>query len=161
MRSMFSTSTRIGTFLLAGLLLSACADYGRDSSFQRDTDAAIAKVKMVGMSNEDVLGCMGPPKKKAKEGATEVWSYPSTDGRHYSSRNRYGTGSGSRGDGWSFLTAGGASRGSSEKRFCTVNVVMKNSVVTAVHYLGPAATGDDNRYDQCGYAVAACADEQR
>jgi hypothetical protein len=35
---------------------------------------------MIGLSKEQVLACMGPPVSKAKEGSTEVWSYPSGDG---------------------------------------------------------------------------------
>jgi hypothetical protein len=36
---------------------------------------------MVGLSKEQVLACMGPPATKAAEGAAEVWSYASGNGR--------------------------------------------------------------------------------
>jgi hypothetical protein len=37
-----------------------------------DDAAAKAKTRMIGMSKEDVLACMGIPKKKASEDATRV-----------------------------------------------------------------------------------------
>jgi hypothetical protein len=120
-------------------LLPACG------SLRRDDMAAKAKTQMIGMAKEDVLACMGIPKKKMTEGAVEVWSYLSTNGYGYS----YGS--------KARITGGNSLYGSEhEKRFCTVNVVMKNGFVTALHYLGPTATYAYNTLDQCGYAVAAC-----
>ncbi|MDR3425334.1 MAG: hypothetical protein P4M13_09750 [Alphaproteobacteria bacterium] len=120
-------------------LLSGCI-----GSLQRDDDAAAAKTRMIGMAREDVLACMGPPKKKAKEGETEVWSYLSTD-----SQSSY-VGDTIKPTGYTHTI------GSHSRNFCTVNVVMKDDVVKVVHYLGPYATNFYNTDDQCGYAVRAC-----
>ena len=46
-------------------------------AFHRATVANDAQNKMVGLTKEQVLACMGPPVTKATEGATEVWSYNS------------------------------------------------------------------------------------
>lgn len=119
--------------------LSACMD-----SMQRDDDAAMAKTRMLGMSREEVLSCMGPPKKKSSEGTTDVWSYLSTNGHGDHNGATY------KPTGYAF------SSGSHERNFCTVNVVMKDGIVKAIHYLGPTATNFYNKEDQCGYAVAAC-----
>jgi glucose/arabinose dehydrogenase len=59
--------------LLTALLaagVGACA-------FQRAQMANDAQGKMIGLTKEQVLACMGPPINKAAEGATEVWSYGS------------------------------------------------------------------------------------
>jgi hypothetical protein len=41
----------------------------------------IARGRCVGLTKEQVLACMGPPAIRMAEGATEVWSYNSGDGR--------------------------------------------------------------------------------
>lgn len=127
--------------LIAAFALSACVG----ESLRRDSLAAKAKTRMIGMSKEDVLACMGPPKKKASEGTTDVWSYLSTDYHTYRPQDNIKV--------TSYYTTKPAI---SERRFCTVNVVMKNNIVTALHYLGPMGTNFYNDKDQCGYAVAAC-----
>ena len=120
-------------------LLSGCMD-----SLKRDDAAATAKTRMRGLSREEVLSCMGPPKKKATEGETEVWSYLSTDGQS----NYIGD---------TIKPSGYAhTNGSYNKNFCTVNVVMKGGFVKAIHYLGPTGTHFYTTKDQCGYAIAAC-----
>jgi outer membrane protein assembly factor BamE (lipoprotein component of BamABCDE complex) len=48
-----------------------------DCATQRAQIANYAQNKMVGLTKEQVLACMGSPASKATEGATEVWSYPS------------------------------------------------------------------------------------
>ncbi|MDD3370695.1 MAG: hypothetical protein PHE27_02595 [Alphaproteobacteria bacterium] len=151
------TSTRpLLAVLLIPLALSAC------HSLRRDDAAALAKTHMVGMTKEDVLGCMGPPRKKETEGTTEVWSYLSTDGNSRWIKNGYRAGTSYKPrSNASLSTAFSLAGGESEKRFCIVNVTMKNGIVKAVHYLGPAATYEYNTFDQCGYAVAACVDEAR
>lgn len=120
------------------LSLSAC------ESLRRDDAAATAKSRMVGLTKEEILGCMGPPKKKAKEGKTEVWSYLSSDGQSTARHSKF------KSTGYDYAY------GSRDRSFCTVNVVMKDGVVAKVHYLGPTATNFYNRLDQCGYAVQAC-----
>jgi hypothetical protein len=120
--------------------LSACG------AFQRSDDAAAAKTRMVGLSREAVLACMGVPKKKASEGTTEVWSYLSTSGHGESQSETY------KPTGFAFTN------GSHDRNFCTVNVVMKDGVVTRVNYNGPSTSSLFTSDDQCGYAVANCVD---
>lgn len=67
--------------LRAGILLSALATINAGCSIQRAAVANQAQENMVGFTKEQVLGCMGPPAARAVEGATEVWSYGSSDGR--------------------------------------------------------------------------------
>jgi hypothetical protein len=43
-------------------------------------DSAGRATSKFGLSKEQVLGCIGPPARKAAEGQTEVWSYNSGDG---------------------------------------------------------------------------------
>ena len=56
-----------------GLALTAC-------SIQRAQIANDAQAKMIGLSKEQVLACMGPPLNKGTGGASEVWSYNSGKG---------------------------------------------------------------------------------
>lgn len=120
----------------AALLLGGC-------EFQRASDAAEAKQRMIGWPKEDVLACMGPPKRKATVGETEVWQYHST--------NDYKTS-----HGLSHRQAPNTfSFSESSKYYCDVNVVMKGGTVAALHYNGPRGgllTSDE----QCGYAVEHC-----
>ena len=46
-----------------------------DWIFGRASTARKAKHRMVGMSKERILECMGAPAQKEKVGETEVWSY--------------------------------------------------------------------------------------
>lgn len=97
-------------------------------AFQRAETARDAQAQMIGMPKEQVLACMGVPSNQAAEGATEVWGYNS--GRQ-----------------------GGSARASS--RFCNVNVVFSNGVVSTVNYTGRTGgllTADE----QCAYAVSPC-----
>lgn len=122
----------------ASLLLSAC------SSFDRADAAAEARRKMVGMGKEDVLACMGPPRQNAHVGATEVWTYRSTEGA--------GTSTSIRDKIDKNLTL---DQSYHERNFCTINIVMKNGVVAVVHYNGPRS-GFMARDEQCGFAVEHC-----
>jgi hypothetical protein len=54
--------------------IAACVG---DCAADRAQIANYAQSKMVGLTKEAVLACMGSPASKATEGATEVWSYPS------------------------------------------------------------------------------------
>lgn len=134
--------SRSPSLFVAGLALacSLCAC----GMLKRDNDAAAAKAKMFGMTKEEVLACMGPPKKKASEGATEVWSFQSTDGRSDYNGHKIKT------SGYDYTT------GARSRNLCTVNVVMKDGIVKAVHYLGPTGSSLFTTHDQCGYAVEAC-----
>ncbi len=58
---------------MVALAVSGCA-------FQRAQVAKVAQTKMVGMTKEQVLRCMGPLAQKAAEGQTEVWTYASGNG---------------------------------------------------------------------------------
>jgi outer membrane protein assembly factor BamE (lipoprotein component of BamABCDE complex) len=112
-------------------------------SIQRAQVANDAQAKMVGLSKEQILACMGPPVSKAAEGATEVWSYPSGNGRTAVS------------------TFGNVNRGAfsgggiSESRFCTVNVTMVDAHVERLNYIGPTG-GLLTPNEQCAFAIANC-----
>ena len=123
---------RVAVLVLSGILLSACA-------IQRAQEAQDARVQMVGLSKEQVLGCMGPPISKAAEGATEVWTYNSGNGMTISGGS----------------VSGGSFSATSSSRFCTVNVVMTKGQVTALNYTGPTG-GLLTAGEQCAYAVDAC-----
>ena len=120
------------------LTLAAC------TNLQRADDAATAKTRMIGMSREEVLSCMGVPKKKAAEGTTEVWSYLSTSGHGES------TGAAYKPTGYAVTSS------EHDHSFCTVNIVMKDGAVKAVHYNGPTSSSLFSKDDQCGYAIANC-----
>lgn len=112
-------------------------------SLQRAQEAEAAKTKMVGMSREDVLTCMGPPAQKTSEGTTEVWTYPSGNGRVDSFASFAGSASGG--------VAYGSAIGSSQQRFCVVNLIVTDGRVKAVNYNGPTG-GLLTRGEQCAYA---------
>ena len=59
--------------VVAAVIAACVADCGAE----RTQIANYAQNKMVGLTKEQVLACMGPPASKATEGAAEVWSYPS------------------------------------------------------------------------------------
>ena len=59
---------------LVAVVIAACV---ADCAGQRAQIANYAQNKMIGLTKEQVLACMGTPTSKATEGATEVWSYPS------------------------------------------------------------------------------------
>jgi hypothetical protein len=130
-------------FLLLPLLIG-CA-------VQRAQDAEDAKTQMVGMSKEDVFACMGPPTQKSSEGKTEIWSYPSSNGRvdSLATAGAYGTA------GNNSASAFGVASGFSEKRFCVVNLVMASGKVKAVNYNGPTG-GVFTKGEQCAYAIENC-----
>ena len=94
-----------------------------------------AQSYMIGMSKEEVLRCMGPPTGKSTEGATEVWSFDSGNGR---TTVAYGNG----------VAVG-------TRRFCSVNVVMIGGHVSQVNYSGPTG-GLFSQGEQCSFAVQNC-----
>lgn len=114
---------------LVALLLTSCA-------LQRAQEAADARTQMVGMPQEQVLACMGPPVNRAAAGATEVWSYNSGNGRQTVNVVAQGT-------------------AVSTARSCTVNVTMVNSRVNQINYLGPTG-GLLTEGEQCAFAIRAC-----
>jgi hypothetical protein len=115
-----------------------CATLG-GCAFQRAEIAQDARAQMVGMSKEQVLGCMGVPATKAAEGATEVWGFNSGNGMTVTDA--------------SYGRFGGTAVSSS--RFCTVNIVFTGSQVSAVNYNGPTG-GLLTAGEQCAYAVNSC-----
>ncbi|MGH8613505.1 MAG: hypothetical protein ACREYF_16185 [Gammaproteobacteria bacterium] len=110
--------------IIVGLILGACA-------IQRAQVASEAQKKMIGLTREQILACMGPPSAKASEGATEVWSYPSGN-NHIAFSNGFAT-----------------------SRFCTVNVTMANGRVASMNYIGPTG-GILTPNEQCAFAVEHC-----
>jgi hypothetical protein len=120
----------------AALLLTGCA-------IQRAQEAQDARAQMVGMSKEQVLGCIGPPVNKAAEGMTEVWAYNSGNGTTVTDA--------------SYGRLGGTAISSS--RFCNINVVMNKGLVSTVNYTGPTG-GLLTAGEQCAYAVDACVRHQ-
>lgn len=106
---------------------------------------------MVGLSKEQILACMGPPVAKAAEGATEVWSYNSGNGKTMGFGSSSATVTGGRG----YLYGSGFGSMVTERRFCTVNVTMRNGRVDRVNYVGPTG-GLITQGEQCAFAVDNC-----
>lgn len=135
-----------------GVTLAGCA-------IQRAQVAQDARAQMVGLSKEQVLGCMGPPGNKAAEGQTEVWSYASGNGFSSTSSSVAvnTTGEATRFGNQVYGSANSTGFGTavSTRRFCTVNVVMTGGLVSAVNYQGPTG-GLLTAGEQCAFAVDAC-----
>lgn len=145
------------------LIVVGCALVVSGCAVQRAVVAQGAQEKMVGMSREQLLTCMGPPATKAAEGATEVWSYGSgndrttTIGTGYAQTN--GSISGER-RGNQFSATGEATTTSlatvnSSRRYCTVNVVMTDGRVSRLSYAGPTG-GILTGGEQCAFAIQNC-----
>jgi hypothetical protein len=98
---------------------------------QRALVASQAKKSIIGKTKEQVLACMGVPQQHEKVGETEVWSYTS---------------------GEDTVTLGFAGSSYSERKYCTVSIVMTGGRVSAVNYTGRTGTKDE----QCGFAVKSC-----
>jgi hypothetical protein len=126
--------------LLLSLLFAGCA-------IQRSLQAQDAKKQLVGMSDEEILACMGPPHVRSSLGNTVVWQYKSGNGYSansgIASANLYGN---------SALVTGSAI---TTRRFCTVNIVMANRAVQSVNYIGPTG-GILTEGEQCAFAIRAC-----
>jgi hypothetical protein len=106
---------------------------------------------------------MGPPGNKAAEGQTEVWSYASGNGfsSTVATADVNTTGQASRVGNQVYGSANSTGFGTavSTRRFCTVNVVMTNGIVSAVNYQGPTG-GLLTAGDQCAFAVDAYVKKQ-
>lgn len=134
------------------LLVAGCA-------LQRAQIAQNAQVKMVGLTKEQVLACMGPPARRMTEGASEVWSYNSGNG-HTDVISSANSNTSATVMGSPTLASGQASTSSSgmavaTQRFCTVNVVMSEGRVGRVNYVGPTG-GMLSAGEQCAFAVQNC-----
>ncbi len=140
-------------------LLLGLAAVGTGCSLQRAQVANEAQSKMIGLSKEQVLACMGAPQGKAAEGATEVWSYGSGDGKTIvntfggSTTNASVTGGPNYASGSATTTGSGF--GVATQRGCTVQVVMSEGRVSRVNYAGPTG-GLLTKGEQCAYAVENC-----
>ena len=114
---------------------------------------------MVGLSKEQVLGCMGPPANKAAEGQTEVWSYASGNGYSstIASADVSTTAQSSLVGNQVYASANSTGLGTaiSTRRYCTVSVVLRAGLVSAVNYQGPTG-GLLTSGEQCAFAVDAC-----
>ncbi len=135
----------------AAILLAGCA------ATKRVEDAGDAQTKVVGLSEERLLACMGAPANKAVEGNREVWSYNSENGyvtseqssRHFCKLELVTFFGPSCVDWFSRSTPPPV------RRACTVKIVMNNSRVTQVNYVGP--TGEPLTHgEQCRFAVENC-----
>ena len=130
---------------------------------QRAVVAQGAQEKMVGLSREKVLACMGPPATRAAEGTTEVWSYGSgndsttTIGTGYAQTNGsiLGERRGNQFSATGQATTTSLSTVNSNRRFCTVNVVMTDGRVSKLNYAGPTG-GILTGGEQCAFAVQNC-----
>ena len=130
------------------LFVSGCAA-------QRAAVAQDAQSKMVGMTKEQVLSCMGAPANKASEGQTEVWTYKSGNGAttvsSFSTANAMVSGTANAATGSGF----GSSVSTASKRYCIVNVVMTSGSVSKVNYSGPTG-GLITGGEQCAFVVRNC-----
>jgi len=123
---------------------------------QRAKDAEAAQKQMAGMSKEQIFACMGIPTRKATEGGTEIWLYKSGNDRSEKSKAK-STLSGTNDtslfqDLTTSLTLEDEVR---EKRYCTIQIVLKADHVSAVHYTGPTG-GFLTEDEQCAYAIRNC-----
>lgn len=134
------------------LFLSACA-------VQRAEVAREAQDKMIGLSKERLLACMGVPAGKMTEGGTEVWSYNSGDGKQVSVATANTAGQFSAQRNGNSITGQSTSStiGSriTTSRFCTINITFQEGAVSSVQYQGPTG-GILTRGEQCAYAVENC-----
>lgn len=135
-----------------GVFISGCA-------VERAQVAQDAQNKMIGMSKEQLLACMGPPMQKATEGVTEVWAYNSGNDHTTAIGNTYATAQGSAvgGSGYAYGNASGQSASvvTSARRNCTINIVMTDNRVSRVNYSG-ATGGLLTQGEQCAFAIRNC-----
>jgi hypothetical protein len=145
----------IGLVLVAGMV-TGCA-------VQRAVVARGAQEKMVGLSREQVLACMGPPASKAAEGLTEVWSYNSGNDRVTAIGTGYaqtdvtinGERRGNLFSATSNSTTTSLNTVTATRRSCTVNVVLNEGLVSRLNYSGPTG-GILTGGEQCAFAVENC-----
>jgi hypothetical protein len=143
---------RIIALVICCCSIAACA-------VQRAQVANEAQSKMIGMSKEQVLACMGPPANKATEGATEVWSYNSGNGytavSTISSADTTASVTGGPGYASGNASTVGSEFGVAHRRFCAVNVTMVNGRVGRLNYVGSTG-GLLTAGEQCAFAVQNC-----
>lgn len=145
-------SLRVVSAAVIAVSLAGCA-------IERAQVAGEAQQKMIGLTKEQVLTCMGPPISKAAEGGTEVWSYNSgndhtqiaTFGQSTTNASLYGNRQFATGNAYTT----GSGFGISSRRYCMVNVVMGGGRVSRVNYTGPTG-GLLTAGEQCAFAVQNC-----
>lgn len=120
-------------------------------ALQRAQIAHVAQAKMIGLNEESVLRCMGPPAQRMRSGATEVWTYSSGNGATTFVSSQTASAHASGGT----IVGNGSSIASSSMRYCIVNVVMANGAVAQVNYSGPTG-GIVTEGEQCAFAVRNC-----
>ena len=146
------------TALVIALAIAASGFTG--CAIERAQLAHDAQSRMLGLTKEQVLSCMGVSAVKAAEGSTEVWCYnfgnDHTQTATFGQSTTNASAAGGRGfaSGTAFTT--GTAVGVSSRRHCTVNVVMSGSRVSRVNYSGPTG-GLLTAGEQCAYAVQNCA----
>ncbi|WKW49793.1 hypothetical protein [Rhodomicrobium lacus] len=134
--------------LLATAILSGCAA-------QRAVVAQDAQTRMIGLSKEQVLTCMGAPAAKNAEAETEVWTYNTGNG-HTSVATFSNVAASATSVGNTVYGSGfGNSLGVASTRYCIVNVVMTGGRVSRVNYSGPTG-GLITSGEQCAFAVQNC-----
>ena len=136
----------LGVLLMAGAGCDTINEVrgALDPSVARSQAAAAAETQMIGMSQEQILACMGPPDTDASAGTTDAWRYRASDGRIDGSIQP--------------PTLPGSALGtmvSARQRYCDVSVTFADGRVSRIAYQG--YTGSVlARNEQCGYAVAGC-----
>lgn len=123
--------------LFISLALAGCA-------IQRSLQAQDAQKQLVGMTDEKIMTCMGPPHSRSAAGATEVWQYGSGDGTTSAHANANNWGGG--------IVTGSVT---SSSRYCMINIAMREHVVQSVNYSGPTG-GILTGGEQCAFAMQAC-----
>lgn len=137
--------------LILPLMLTSC-------SVERSQAAALAKQQLIGKSKEQILGCMGVPGNKQKEGNSEVWSYNSGGGTDsFASGYSQGqvTAYGAGNTAYAHGNESSIVSGVFHARYCVVNIVFNDTEVSAVNYSGRTG-GLITQGEQCFYAVSNC-----
>jgi hypothetical protein len=135
---------RLGILIALLPMLCGCA-------FQRAQEAADARVQLVGLTKEQVFTCMGIPSQKSKEGAVEVWTYPSGNDQVAAFGNASAQTRGDAANAYGTASVYGAATG----RLCTVSIAFQQEHVSRVNYVGQTG-GLLTQGEQCAYAVRNC-----
>lgn len=129
-------------FLIVLLLASAgCAAY------ERSREATQAQSRMLGLRDDQVRQCAGPPSTVERRGDSEIWVYQSggEDVRRDTTPTGFGRGETGLSPGADPLP----------KRNCTIRLTMRNQRVTRVNYYGVTG-GVFSQGEQCAFIVANC-----
>lgn len=129
MRNMIRTDLTICVVALGALLMSGCGNISKSIA------ASDAATGMVGMSDADVLACMGPPMNAATRNGVEVWSYSTASSQLYAP-----------GDGTLMQM----------NYDCTANIVLRNGRVENVAYRGNKTGPLAAPKASCGALVQNC-----